>query len=630
MNDLINRCRAEAGLSQFAANLEAGLLDAEAANLASELISNGQAHLFAHWDEPGTCDARKTAFLSVLKTADSSYPGGIVAYVRNARELLAAAAAGDNPFEGCTPLQPDLVDLSEFGEAYDAAERAGLAAFAGTAVVLVAGGLGERLGYHGIKLDIPVEVTLCTSYLAHFAGVIRAASVRCGRAIPLVIMTSRDTHAGTVETLRANANFGLADDQVIVLCQELVPALADIDGRLALEDKYKLVLKPHGHGDIHMLMHSTGTAKALAARGVRYLLLIQDTNGQVFNAAMAAIGVSEREGYDFNSIAVNRIPGEAVGGITRLQHNDRPDLTLNVEYNQLDPLLRATVSPEGDVPNEQGFSLFPGNVNLLVIRMEPYLRVLEASQGVVAEFVNPKFSDKSRTTFKKPARLETMMQDLPKLFNSGEKVGVTVFHRKWCFSACKNNLTDAAAKASAGGPPESASSAESDFYLTARMKLAMAGMDIVEVEETRVRGVPIIPGPRVILRPTFALTLEDVRERVRGGQISGDATLVLDGNIHLENVTVTGPGALVISACPGAEVFVRGLEVKEGTGFDMEELTDAEMISDEVPEFLRIRGYKILPRGARRYEINEPGRWVIEKDGRLTILAEESTINSQS
>ena len=38
-------------------------------------------------------------------------------------------------------------------------------------------------------------------------------------------------------------------------------------------------------------------------------------------------------------------------------------MTVNVEYNQLDPLLRATVSPEGDVNDNTGFSPYPGDEN---------------------------------------------------------------------------------------------------------------------------------------------------------------------------------------------------------------------------------------------------------------------------
>ena len=44
----------------------------------------------------------------------------------------------------------------------------------------------------------------------------------------------------------------------------------------------------------------------------------------------------------------------------------KEQLTVNVEYNQLDPLLRAKWNKDGDVANEQGFSHFPGNINVLV------------------------------------------------------------------------------------------------------------------------------------------------------------------------------------------------------------------------------------------------------------------------
>jgi len=604
-------------LAALSAHLDAGFFSPSQADLIAALLAEDQAHLFSGWDRPGVGDSEKLAFLESLATAHGAYPGGLPGYIRNARNLLAAASVGANPFEGCTPVKPDVVDLSEFGPTYREAEAKGLECLGETAVVLVAGGLGERLGYHGIKLDIPVEVTLGTSYLGHFAEVLRVASLRVGRPVPLVIMTSRETNAGTLATLAEHKNFGLEDGQITVLCQELVPALSDIDGHLAMDGNYHLVLKPHGHGDIHMLMHTTGTAKRLAASGVRHLLFIQDTNGQVFNAALAAIGISEAHGYDFNSIAVNRIPGEAVGGIATLRKPGAPDMTLNVEYNQLDPLLRATVSPEGDVPDERGFSLFPGNINLLVLRMDSYLPVLESSGGIIAEFINPKFSDAARTQFKKPARLETMMQDLPKLFTDGERVGVTVFDRPWCFSACKNNLADAAAKVAQGGPPESASSAENDFYAAGRFKLRAAGMDVVEEPPAAIRGVPCCPGPRVLLRPAFALTLEEVCGRVTGGRIRGTATLVLDGDVRLENVTVDDGGALVVSAVAGASVVVRDLHVPAGQGFVIEPLSDAEMADEAVPEFLRIRGYRIVDRGAARHHAGSPGLWILGPNGRL-------------
>lgn len=71
-------------------------------------------------------------------------------------------------------------------------------------------------------------------------------------------------------------------------------------------------------------------------------------------------GVSAREGYDVNSLAVPRKAQEAIGAITSLSHADGRRMTINVEYNQLDPLLRATTNPEGDVNDASGWSPFPG------------------------------------------------------------------------------------------------------------------------------------------------------------------------------------------------------------------------------------------------------------------------------
>jgi hypothetical protein len=50
-------------------------------------------------------------------------------------------------------------------------------------------------------------------------------------------------------------------------------------------------------------------------------------------------------------------------------------MVINVEYNQLDPLLRASGYPDGDVNSETGFSPFPGNINQVII-FHTYLNVI--------------------------------------------------------------------------------------------------------------------------------------------------------------------------------------------------------------------------------------------------------------
>jgi UDP-sugar pyrophosphorylase len=48
---------------------------------------------------------------------------------------------------------------------FDDFEAQGMSEMEGACFVLVAGGLGERLGYNGIKVELPVEVTTDTCYL---------------------------------------------------------------------------------------------------------------------------------------------------------------------------------------------------------------------------------------------------------------------------------------------------------------------------------------------------------------------------------------------------------------------------------------------------------------------------------
>lgn len=587
-------------------------LDGESAELVRALLDAGQGHLFAQWDHPDATDRERKAFLDQLRDVNRGYPGGLVRYIENARRLLAEAKAGVNPFEGFVPEKPDVVDLADFRDRYHRMEALGMEAFDRTAVVLVAGGLGERLGYDGIKLGIPVEVLENTTYLEHYARCLLAMEARMSRPkpVPFVIMTSKDTHDRTVKALEDNDWFGLKRDQVYLLKQGLVPAIADNEAHLAMEGPFSLELKPHGHGDVHMLLHRHGVAEKLLNEGVEYLVFIQDTNGQVFNVLPAAVGNSIDQNYDFNSVAVNRVPGEAVGGLARLVKGDR-QMTLNVEYNQLDPLLKSTISPEGDVAGENGYSLFPGNINVLVIRNEPYVRILRETEGIIAEFVNPKYADAARNHFKKPTRLETLMQDLPKLFTGGQRVGVSVFARSWCFSPNKNKLEDAAAKHAAGGPPESAATAESDFYAAGRLRLQKAGTELRVSEETLIRGVPFTDGPRVILRPSFAMTLAEVDEKVTGGSLEGTATLIVDGcGVVLDEVNIPDGAALVIHAHPDAQVTVTGT-LKPG-GFVLEELTDAEYTNLSVPDVLKMRGYRFQNEMATVLTFDEPGVYEVD------------------
>jgi len=135
-------------------------------------------------------------------------------------------------------------------------------------------------------------------------------------------MTSGDTNAKTVALLKANNNFGMDPDQITIVQQgQGVPALSDNDATIALDpdDQHRVLAKPHGHGDIHALLHSHGVAKRwLSELNMQYVVFFQDTNGLAFHCLPLAIGVSDELGLTMNSIAVPRKAKQAIGGISRL------------------------------------------------------------------------------------------------------------------------------------------------------------------------------------------------------------------------------------------------------------------------------------------------------------------------
>ena len=74
-------------------------------------------------------------------------------------------------------------------------------------------------------------------------------------------------------------------------------------------------------------------------------------------------------------------------------------------------------------------AVLAGNINQLILKVDSYAQSLQETQGIIAEFVNPKYKDASKTAFKSSTRLECMMQDYPKALPSSSAVGFTLINQ---------------------------------------------------------------------------------------------------------------------------------------------------------------------------------------------------------
>lgn len=161
------------------------------------------------------------------------------------------------------------------------------------------------------------------------------------------------------------------------------------------------------------------------------------------------------------------------------------------------------------------------------------------------------------------------------------------------------------------------SSAESDKYVQNQRKLKFAGVDLDVTGDddlVQVTGIPVTPGPRIILCPGFAITQQEVMEKIEGGKITKRSSLVLEGeDLKVKNLDLDG--ALVIRTGHDCDVTVDGLVVRN-KGYGVEEIPDGA----EVPEEVAIRGYTMKKDEVMEIIINEPGKYHIGADGEVKSI----------
>jgi UDP-sugar pyrophosphorylase len=541
-----------------------------------------QAHLFPKGLTTEAC----RSLVSQLRHFDRAYAGGIASYIQHAKALLSDSAV--HPFQDFHPDIPavEVVNAEDVCQ-LKALEAIGLSELSKCCFVLVAGGLGERLHYSRAKVTLPIEVTTHTSYLEFYVQSILAYQDRIKTPLPLVVMTSEVTHADTLQLLEAHDYFGMNRSQLTLLkCSVMVPAFLDNEARF--EVKHGVISsKPHGHGDVHTKLLQSGLLQKWVGAGNKWVMFFQDTNALAFTAFLSFLGVSAQYDYDMNFMTAPRVPKEASGGIIKITKGEETH-TVNIEYNQIEGFLKLSGwNDDGDVDNAalglgtQGtveLSPFPANTNVLMMNLSSYLETLERTGGVVPEFVNPKYSDATKTTFQTPARVECMMQDFAHLLPSGSRIGCTLFDRWFCFSAAKNSLELARDKVAQGLPPQTVGSAEADFYQANARRLQLAGVRVGDPLTQTFAGLSYDFWPKIVIKPSFAISLSELEAKLTNVQVSSRSALILEG---IDSIVTN----LLLD---GALHITRSTVDLQYTG-ETVELIEAEA-SD--PEEERIRGYK--------------------------------------
>lgn len=208
------------------------------------------------------------------------------------------------------------------------------------------------------------------------------------------------------------------------------------------------------------------------------------------------------------------------------------------------------------------------------------------------EFVNPKYKDEAKTVFKKPARLECMMQDFPTVLSGEEtkRVGFTSITSELCFSPVKNATSDGVALQEKGVAPGVAATGEADQYGAFRKIIQSIGCTVEEAPPETHEGIKAVLSPEIVLKPNFVACPHDYPYHFPNPdkvKISARSSLVISGPGKVVVESLDLDGALVIECPEGASLVVKDQVIKN-------EGWVREPVGSDSPEYLKMRGFKLV------------------------------------
>ena len=611
-------------------------------NTLQELNQRSVLEILAKLD-----DAKKIKLLESLVNAET-HGRGLKGYIDDFKSLAEKSKDGYNPFEkkqSSVPSEENVKTVSGMvDQTFEEYSEEGVKHILELGLVILAGGVGDRLGFDGIKVGIEESIvegkTYLETYIDYLDGLANEYERRTGKKTNPVVamMTSDSTHDNTVKLLESlgyssievevlpgifrteMTNNTRATNKVFLMKQRNVPAILDYDGNLSLiedaDGDIVLETKPHGHGDVHALMNKMGVAKEFAKLGKKAVMFIQDTNGSVMNGALPMLGMMRKEGKSLVIASAMRSPGEPAGALLETTDENGKRSIENMEYNYIKDAFSAADEER----------LNSGNINVYMFDLAYYAGILERTGGVIAEFVNPKKDPNNPSQFTAAARAETMMQDIyPE--TPIEAVGVLNFEdKRLIFSPVKNAIMKDGKVA--GSFVDTMVSGEEDYHQNGRKLLKEAGVD-VELEgkdEIIIQGKPQTVGARVVLN-NWSYVLNELRDRFTGmNRISDRSAVNLSGNIGFNGFDVDG--AVKVHAANGVTVTLRG-EVKNA-GYRYSDFTAEmreRMLSDgEVALVAQndVRGYVAEKEEELDISITVPGDYEVNVEGNNVIVTNKA------
>ncbi len=232
-----------------------------------------QEHIFRYWDELSPDDRR--TLLNQIAGFDFQLLGRLVNQVAGRGTSDAIRIHRFEPIPDPLPLPTTDAERERVRAATEAGEEA--VRSGRVAALLVAGGLGTRLGFPGPKGCFPIGPVTGKTLLQLFAEKIQALDRRYRVSIPWYILTSESNRDDTIAFFQQHAYFGLGRVDIFFLTQRELPVV-DQRGKLILAEKGRIATSPNGHGGVVPALRESGALDDMARRGCDLVYYFQVDN----------------------------------------------------------------------------------------------------------------------------------------------------------------------------------------------------------------------------------------------------------------------------------------------------------------------------------------------------------------
>ena len=306
----------------------------DAKNILNDI---GQEHVLGFLDELD--ESAKESLLDQILETDFSVLGRLDEENSGERGAFAPLAAMQ-----CSEIE------SRRGELYEAginAIRSGK-----TAALLLAGGMGTRLGFdhpkgmYNVGITRPLYIFECL--INNLLDVVKESETW----IRLFIMTSEKNHDDTVSFFKEKDYFGYKADMVSFFKQKMAPC-CDFDGKLYMEAKDRISTSPNGNAGWYSSMIRAGLDKILADEGVEWIDVFAVDNVLQRICDPCFVGATVLADVSVGAKVVRKAaPDEKVGVICT--EDGRPSI---VEYYELSEEMMNAKDENGDPAYNYGVIL---------------------------------------------------------------------------------------------------------------------------------------------------------------------------------------------------------------------------------------------------------------------------------